>query len=639
MRRPHLLIVATLLVSQRAAWACGGSYTFSPSLYPAATSLVTDSYDGTDISPFRFLDPVRLADLYEGRRLAQIAYDPGDEDAVSSPGPAMPSLDAFDAAIARGDRAGATRAAARLADDILSLATPLAQGFALDLRRAVEYLEVEPSLSPSDATQLAAIFSGVPLEPAEIAQSTLLQGLFAVREAPFQQAAATLARFPDSPRRPSLELAVLRNRITSEIGNGWPGQIQDTSDATWDTLTGDHDAWIASYPHHPLVDLARLQKLRLLYLRGDGKAAWDLLLDIYGRHPGRALWEMRHLVLNGFAPAQSDLDRVEDPLLAAALVPSPIEPSPAQWTRLWKRSEPDASRGDAWAINLQERLLFQLANADNPELPEGFPAETGKPTELWGQLRALILEQTGRTEDALRQARVLASATDADSASIAATALVQAGDIQSAVALPALDQDTAVYLLQVKADDQILTAMSQQGSARAAEALALRRLGADGSWSEGARVLAAAAPKRAALWREAARRSQGRSPAQRLALAEWLLEHEGELFPPRPSETWRGVKRLLDTPLNSKEHARLVGWLLRGGEREWALEAYSLALKDLKPKSEAARKALREADALYNRLLNWDYALSESYERLLASTAAAKRIRHAGKLIRAAHRS
>ena len=43
------------------------------------------------------------------------------------------------------------------------------------------------------------------------------------------EAAATLARFPDSPRRPSLELAVLRNRMTTEIGSGWPGQIQGTS--------------------------------------------------------------------------------------------------------------------------------------------------------------------------------------------------------------------------------------------------------------------------------------------------------------------------------------------------------------------------------------------------------------------------
>jgi hypothetical protein len=228
-----------------------------------------------------------------------------------------------------------------------------------------------------------------------------LQGLSAVREAPFEQAAATLSRFPDSPRLPSLELAVLRNRITSEIGNGWPGQIQDTSDTTWDTLIGDHDAWIARYPHHPLVDLARLQKLRLLYLRGDGHAAWNLLLDLYGRRPGRALWEMRHLVLNGVAPRQSALDAIRDPVLAAALIPSLISPSPTQWTRLWRRSEPAASRGDTWAINLQERLLFGLASADSPVLPEGFPAEPAKPSELWGQLRALVLEHAGNTQDGL----------------------------------------------------------------------------------------------------------------------------------------------------------------------------------------------------------------------------------------------
>jgi hypothetical protein len=639
MSKLRLLIAATLLISQRAAWTCGGSYTFSPSLYPAAASLVIDSFEGTAIAPFRFLDPFRLAGLYEGERLARIAYELPDDDAAPAPAPPIPALDDFHAAIAAGDRTGAARSAAQIVARVLSLAAPLAQAHAADLRRAVEYLEVEPELSPSDDSRLAAIFGDASLPPAEVARSGLLQGLLAVREAPFKQAAETLARFPDSPRRPSLELAVLRNRITSEIGNGWPGQIQGTPDATWDGLIGDHDAWIARYPSHPLVDLARLQKLRLLYLHGDSEAAWDLLLDLYGRRPGRALWEMRHLVLNGFGPPRTVLDSVQDPVLAAALVYSVIGPSPTQWTRLWHSSEPAAGKGAAWAINLQERLLFQLASADSPDLPKDFPSEPAKPSELWGQLRALVLEHTGKTQEALRQAGLLDTAANTDSASIAATALVEAGDIRGAVALPALDRDTAVYLLQIKADDRTLADMTAHGSVLAADTLALRRLGAKGRWGEGAEVLAAAAPERAASWREAAERSQGRAPAQRLALARWLLEHEGALFPQRSSETWRGVKRLLDTPLSGVERDRLVGWLLRGGEREWALQAYSLALKDLKPESEEARGALREADALYNRLLNWDYALSESYERLLASSPAAERIRLAGKRIRAAHQS
>jgi len=272
-------------------------------------------------------------------------------------------------------------------------------------------------------------------------------------------------------------------------------------------------------------------------------------------------------------------------------------------------------------------------------LPKDFPNEPAKPSELWGQLRALVLEHGGRTQDALRQAGLLDTATNTDSASIAATALVEAGDIRGAVALPALDRDTAVYLLQIKADDLTLADMTAQGSVLAADALALRRLGAKGRWGEGAQVLAAVAPERAASWSEVAQRSRGRLPSQRLALARWLLEHEGALFPQRSSETWRGIKRLLDTPLSGVQRDRLVGRLLRGGEREWARQAYSLALKDLKPESEETRGVLREADALYNRLLNWDYALSESYEHLLANSPAAERIRRTGKRIRAAHRS
>ena len=121
---------------------------------------------------------------------------------------------------------------------------------------------------------------------------------------------------------------------------------------------------------------------------------------------------------------------------------------------------------------------------------------------------------------------------NAQSAAIQATALVGVGQTTRAAALPALDEDTAAYLLHVTADDADLATMAKRGGPRAAvaaEALAGRRLG-KGDWAAGARVLDAADPERAARWREAGRQAADHSPAGRLALAEWLLERRGELF-------------------------------------------------------------------------------------------------------------
>lgn len=639
MNHARVCLLSALLTIGGTAWPCGGSYTFSPSLHPAASSLVTDSFDGTDIAPFRFLDPFRLAGLYQADRLSQLAYGSaeGEDPATSTPPPlTLPERDDFASRLAAADRAGAKAAAARVVDSLLSLAAPLAQSFGDDLRRAVEYLEVEPALGPSDLAHLATFF-GARANTDGGQLSPLLQSTAAIRQAPFESAAETLARFPDSPRRPSLELAVLRNRIGSEIGNGWPGQIQGTSDATWNRLIADHDAWLGRYPSHPLADLARLQKLRLLYLRGDGPAAWNLLLDLYPRRPGRALWEMRHLFRNGYAPTPRALDRIQDPVLVTALVHTLVEPQAAQWPGLWRRSEPAASQGAAWAIDLQERLLYQIAEGNAKTLPESFPATAARPTELWAQLRTLALIHAGRQREALEQAALLDTAKDAPSAAIAATALVEAGDVAGAIELAALDADTAVYLLQVVADDATLEGLVARGGPRAApaaDALALRRLGPEGDWERGARVLAGVAPQRAALWRQAAELSRARTPSGQLELATWLLAREGKLFPPRGSETWRGLEELLDAPLAPVEHARLGAWLLRGGEREWALDAYGVALAGLAPTSATARKTLADADALYNRLLNWNYAQSQSYARLLAGTPAARRIRSAGKAIR-----
>jgi hypothetical protein len=114
------------------------------------------------------------------------------------------------------------------------------------------------------------------------------------------------------------------------------------------------------------------------------------------------------------------------------------------------------------------------------------------------------------------------------------------------------------------------------------------------------------------------------------------LDRRGELFRANDPGVSRGLKGLLDSDLSEDQRARLVAWLLRCGEEQQALSAYGAALGRLNPRGREAADALREADHLYNRLLNWDVSQSETFAGLLAATTAAKQIRAAGRLIRGA---
>jgi hypothetical protein len=337
-------------------------------------------------------------------------------------------------------------------------------------------------------------------------------------------------------------------------------------------------------------------------------------------------------------PQGLSLAGLPDPVLAAALLGFTAPPPPADWDRLWQRAE--AAAGAPWAVNLQERLLLALAEKDDggPSLPSAFPVQAALPSELWAQLRALALKRAGRLPEALHQAELLDAQQDPRSAAILAGLLAEAGQATRAAALGALDEDTAVYLLYVVADDAPLAAMARGSGPRAAlaaEALACRRLGSR-DWVAGARALDSSIPERAALWREAAKRVADSSAAGRLALARWLLDARGALFRANDPGMSRGLKGLLDSDLPEDRRARLVAWLLRCGEEEQALNAYGAALERLNPRGREAADALREADRLYNRLLNWDVSQSETFAGLLAATAAAKQIRAAGRLIRGA---
>ena len=516
-------------------------------------SLVSDGYEGNDLEPFRFFDPFVLAHRPLATEMANRAYQ--DHEFVPAVDTGFAS---FEAALTKHDRKAAHEAANKVISTLLALPAPFAAPFASQLSRAVEYLELEPSLGTLEvavADQWLISRSSTASLPRPLEQARQ------IALAPRDDLAKLLAADPKQLRAPSLELAVLRQRMTKEIPDGWPGK--DTV-APWKELLAAHDAWLARYATHPLADLARLQKVRVLYLHADNKAAGQVLLELLKRLPGRATWELRHLLLTD-RPIEAELTSIKDPVLMTALLRGSTPLDGPTWASLWARAQ--QSPKEPWAKNLEERLL-----ANSGAAGKALPLEARKTDVLWMQLHTAALLTAQQPAAALAQARLL-------------------------------DPKDAV-------------------SARLWSQAALR----SGEWRE------AVDPKRAALWSEAAKRAGDATGPGRLAFARWLKKQP--LFAPTDTAHSRGLKSRLEQKVPT-DQPLLAVVLLRTGPRERALEAYAQALEQLPPKSKEASAALREADALYNELLNWDAGWGETYPKALRDSHAAELIRAAGKAIRA----
>jgi len=609
--------VLVLLVGS-AALACGG-----PSSAEVASCLASpesaihqlvadDEYwdGGRNRPPFRFLDPFVAAGRPWAVAMARRAYEEANFVPEGDAG-----FEAFLVALRSDDRPAAHRAALHVVDELLSMPAPFATPHAPQLSRAVEYLELEPALPQLERSAVQAWFvdrTGAAL-PAPLAQARV------VSSTPREGLAALLAADPKQLRAPSIELAVLRERMRTEIPDGWPAA---NTAGPWAALLTAHDAWLARYPKHPLADLARLQKLRVLFLQADSQGAWKLLLDLHARRPARATWELRHLIMSGQG-VPVELLALKDPVLATALVTTV---DPATWATLWARAQANAK--EPWAKILELRLLANSATAG-----DAVPVEARKTDALWMQLHCAALLNAKKFEAALAQAHLL-DPKDRVSTRLWSQAAVQTGHWREAVELDGVDEPARRFLLQVIIPEAELEALARAPGPRRAEAalaLAGRRLGDEG-WAAGAALLAEPDPKRAAVWTEAARRAGDHTGPGRLAFARWVKNQP--LF--ATTEAWhaRGLKARLSTRTPGEE-ALLTQVLLRTGARERALEAYAQALELLPPKSKEARAALSEADALYNQLLNWDANWAPEYPKWLQASAPAERIRAAGKAIRA----
>jgi hypothetical protein len=659
MRRivPGALACLLFLDAPPAADACGASAVSAVGALLSApresvSALLSDAWEGYDLVDFRFLRPFELGGLDPRGYLSRAYAFTGE---ASGETPDVPAVDAtaLREALEAGDLATAVPRAAALVEAILDLPAPVAADYGEELQQAVELLELAPGLGAVEPALLAQFFGARAAGPLPLPE--ILRAAQRIRDTPRASLPALLRADPRQARTASLELVALGARVHGELPDGWQGQIAAPA-PVWDGLLHGYDAWLAAHPQHPLADLARLDKLRVLYLRGDAEHAWELLLAIYPRHRLRVAWEMRHLLLADMRPAALDLTRLKDPLLATALVRESTALSPSAWAALFKRAR--AAAPAPWAENLEERLLVQaLRIAGSGGALVGLPKAPERRSQRWMALYTAVLLASGRDDDALAQAHLLARDDDAR---VGARLLAQAElrhchFAEAAAAAERMDPEAARYLLEVLADDASLVALGEAKgplAARATRALALRKLRAH-DFAAAAALWEGKADKLAPLFREAARRAADVTPEGRIALARWLLGPSGaKLLPDKGRAYSRGLKQRLDaydrprpddpSPREGvgsrcgldQERARLADLLVYGGRREQALQLYATALRDLAPTAKRARPVLRDADALYNKLLSWDASYAEAFPALLAGTEAARTLREVGKSLR-----
>jgi len=667
---------ATLLGgARRTMCACGG-----PAFYDIAAPLagperwlddvtIADAFEARPRDELRFLAPFRAADSARTDALWTLAYAPwSDVDSVAAGGPSVAPLDA---ALRAGDLPRATRAAQAIVDEVLDEPTPIADAHQPALRRAVELLELAPSLGGVDPALVAralatdtsahAVPDGLPgaLPPA-------LAAAVEVRRLARPRAAALVAARPDHPRAASLRWVALQERLRTEVPDGWPEEIRKkVPAATWRALDDAHARWLADYPQHPLADLVRLSRVRVAYYEGDSTRAWRLALAPWPRHLPRLLGEVRVLAARGMI-AEPPPGAASDPRLRSAML-TLRPPSRAEWDELWRLAEDSLAR--PWAPNLEERLLDAAARSAvaGAPLPARFPARAmprdARRTPLWERLRMVALFAAGDLAGAEAQANALGADTTA--ARVRARLALLRGQWTRAVREPLLDVDARSYLVRVLLPDSALATLLDDprtdDSTRAAAAIALgsrdaaRGSWSAGAWTAGARTLARggrAVPQGlAARWTRAATLAADTSLDGRLAYARWLAGERGALFFGVDNAWYRSlgwrVRALRDTAADGArrtprapvaadaEIAAIAAHLGATTEPRLALRAYGDWLVRTEPRAATMRaerqRIAREADRVYNLLVNWDANNTTFWQERLEQSPEARAIRRAGR--------
>ncbi|NOT06664.1 MAG: hypothetical protein HOP28_00505 [Gemmatimonadales bacterium] len=630
----------------------GVDYYYGPSRPPEATFLY----------PLRHARPLatevlwRLVEHRDTDWLPKAMSEswPGRRDSILRGLPSV-SLESFRSALARGDLAAAEREARVVAEGVIDMPPPLADVYQGEFRRAIEFLELRPTLDGTPSEALSSFWSET--VPSETAPSDP-----ALYPRPLREGArirtmsrATLAAYadsaPTSPRAPSLRYVALQEQMKREIPNGWGDEIRKAATPElWGRLHAAHDRWLADFPASPLLDLVKFSRLRLYRLSGDTSPAWQLLLGFYpDRRYARTVWEMRFF--RGGDSTAANHPAVDDPL-RVALTDVPAESS--GWCAMWRDAE--AGRPATWAVDLEERMLYSLAErlaqsaaSRQESLPPCFPEDGAAPTPFWGAMRVMALMGAGRTAEA-RGHLPAVPASIPGLAPLRARFALEDGRWTDAVLTPGLDSAAALYLVRVLAPDSARGRLETRGPDWIRrEAVLARAAGfsARGDWAGGAALVAKFDPGRAARWTTVARLARDTTFAGLVASARYLRGQRGRVLYPRDVDWYRSVEARLPPPdtagappraratgLLADEPERIRRHLLESTEPYLALTLYARALERAGANTPGLAPAVREADALYRLLTDWDWNHGARFwYRRLADGPEAKIIRRAGRLV------
>jgi hypothetical protein len=439
------------------------------------------------------------------------------------------------------------------------------------------------------------------------------------------------------------------------IPNGWATSIRDSVPAArWTALEQLHTDWLRRFAGHPLADYVRLSRVRLLYFKGDAARAWSELLAMYPRHRARLVGEMRYLVQQSALPESIDDPRFDWPL-RTALVPS-VGVTTEQWNTYWQATESDAR--EPWALAMQERLLWRAVEVARTtrSLPSRFPQYVSAPSPLWAKLRLVALLEAGHLDAASAQADSTDD-SDADIGAIRVRLHLLRRDWGKAIAAsPAGDAATA-YLVRVLAPQPIVDSLAAQPTSPLANDARLTiagRRAAAGDWAGARRAIGSTDAAKEQRWARTSSLAADTSRSGRLAFARWMRDQHGGLFFGERTLWLRGLNWRLngldrDTADRSapppkldprlpwtaaEERTKIDAHLRSTTELYYSLRTYARWLDGATASTPGLAAVVREADQVYNRLVNWDEGNSPFWSAALTQSPEARSIRRAGSLLR-----
>ncbi|MCC6929630.1 MAG: hypothetical protein IT359_11625 [Gemmatimonadaceae bacterium] len=661
--RPLIARTALLLVALAIpVYPCGGPdhYDIDAPLATADQFLqaveIVDDFDYRLRAELRFLYPFVLTRAPQASALWDHAYGMWGADVPAQVDTSRHfSLAAEEAAFAAagvsGDVRRVERTARALVDAAFAVPAIVADEWQPSVRRAVEALEVTAApqlasdLSPALVQRLYGAARGGEVPTSSPPLPAWAQSLLVLRALPRDSVPAWGDANAHSLREGSVAFVALQLSMKRGIPDGWAQEVRDSVPSErWRAFAAMHDDWDRRFSHHPLGPWVAASRIRLAYFAGDTTAAWNAALALYAAHRARALEEMRYLLRQGFDPPSLDDRRIDDVLRTALMGEVTIDGD--RWRMEWERA---ARPNAAWAVAMRDRLMWHAArdSTDALRIPLqalAVPAPSLSP--IGRSLRLVALIRRGRTAEAIAQADSLGD--DPAVAPMKVQLLLAGRRWRDALAAPGVSPEARQYLVRVLAPDSVLAALVANGARplalEARKTLAIRAASA-GRWSAAAGMLGGEAGGRAARWRRIQSLAADSSLSGRLAFARAMRARNGQLLWGNDKTWYRSLnwrlQALDDTtrasfnpllPWSAGAERAAIGRHFRDGfEMYHAVRAYADFLARAPRTDIRRRAALREADATYNWLVNWDNNNSSFWSVALESEGIGRTIRQAGR--------